>query len=123
MKKVSTVLFGLLLALSFVSLAPARAQESSQNTQAKHKLHVPQTGHKRHGHEHRRPHGAKSSYSKAGKSAGHGGKSFGKDVGHGKPIKGGKELGKGVGGAGKDTGKGTAKVGKKVGKGTKKVFK
>lgn len=53
---------------------------------------------------------------------GRGGKRFGKNIAKGKPIKAGRELGKGAGGFGKGVGQGTAGVGKKIGKGTKRVF-
>ena len=53
---------------------------------------------------------------------GRGGKGFGKNISKGKPLKAGKDLGKGAGGFGKGVGKGTAGVGKKIGHKTKKVF-
>jgi hypothetical protein len=63
---------------------------------------------------HKRRHGAKHAYGQAGKHYGQGGKRFGKNIRHGKPIKGGKELGKGVGKGSKNVGQGTARVTKKV---------
>ncbi|MGH9915060.1 MAG: hypothetical protein ACRD63_07200 [Pyrinomonadaceae bacterium] len=60
-----------------------------------------------------------SSYSRAGRSAGHGGAGFGKNIAKGKPIRAGKELGVGMGRFGKHTGIGTARVGKKIGTTTK----
>ena len=63
---------------------------------------------------HRRRHGAKHAYGQAGKNYGRGGKRFAKNIRHGKPVKGGKELGKGVGHGSKNVGQGTARVTKKV---------
>ena len=63
----------------------------------------------------RRP-GIRSAFKKAGKSAGRGGKRFGQNMAKGRPVRAGKELGKGMGGLGKHTGK-------DVGRTMRRVFK
>ena len=60
--------------------------------------------------------GIRSAFKKAGKSAGRGGKRFGQNIAKGRPVRAGKELGKGMGGLGKHTGKG-------VGRTMRRVFK
>src|ERR1700730_3813740 len=101
---------------SLSSFASALEVQDQQNqNQNKRKLHVPQRGGRR-GRDVRRHRGIGHAYKDAGKSAGRGGKPFGKHIAHGKPVKGGKELGKGMGGFGKGVGKGTGRTGKKVGK-------
>ena len=60
--------------------------------------------------------GIRSAFKKAGKSAGHGGKRFGQNMARGRPVRAGKEFGKGMGGFGKHTGKG-------VGRTMRRVFK
>ena len=113
MKKFSFVLFALLVAFFFIVPLPAGAQEqTSQSAQTNTQPIVPKHR-RRHSRELRR-HGIKHSYAKAGKSAGRGGKRFGKNIARRKPIKAGRELGRGMGGFGKHVGKGTAKVGKKI---------
>jgi len=62
----------------------------------------------------RRRRGIGSAFSKAGKSAGRGGKRFGKHVSRGRPARGGKEFCKGMGGFGKHFGKGMSRVGKRI---------
>ena len=61
-------------------------------------------------------HSIRRSFARAGRSAGRGGKRFGQNIGHGRPVRGGKELGKGMGGFGKHTGRG-------VGRTMRRVFK
>ena len=63
---------------------------------------------------HRRHRSIRHSFKKAGTSAGRGGKLFGKHMARGRPVRGGKELGKGIGGFGKHTGKGVARIGKRI---------
>jgi Ni/Co efflux regulator RcnB len=99
---------------SFASTLAVQENQNANQDQNKRKLHVPQRGRRR--HRDTRRHGIKQDYAGAGKSAGHGGKRFGKNIKHGKPVKAGKELGKGMGGMGKGVGHGTKRVGKKVGK-------
>ena len=111
----------MLVAILFVPASFARAlavqDQQNQNTnqdQTKRKLHVPHRRHRK-GSDVRKHKGIGHAYKQGGKSAGRGGKRFGKNIAHGKPVKGGKELGKGVGGLGKGVGKGTGRAGKKVG--------
>lgn len=100
---------------SFAGVVSAQEQNQNANQgQEKKKLHVPHRGRRRH-RDTVKHKGIKHDYANAGKSAGHGSKQFGRNMRHGKPIKGGKHFGKGMGGMGKGVGKGTAKVGKKVG--------
>jgi hypothetical protein len=113
--------FGLLFVLLAAFAAPvaispvAASVNRLQDNQNKRVLNVPHR-HKRRGTDRRRHAGIGHAYKNAGKSAGHGGKHFGKDVAHGRPIRGGKHLGKGMGGFGKGVGKGTGRSGRKVGK-------
>ncbi len=101
------------VAISPVAASVNRFQD--QENQNKRVLNVPHRRRRR-GTDVRRHRGIGHSYGNAGKSAGRGGKRFGKNIAHGKPAKGGKEFGKGMGGFGKGVGKGTSKTGKKVGR-------
>ena len=101
------------VAISPVAASVTRFQD--QENQNKRVLNVPHRRRRR-GTDVRRHRGIGHTYKNAGKSAGHGGKHFGKNIAHGRPIRGGKHLGKGMGGFGKGVGKGTGKTGKKVGK-------
>lgn len=96
-----------------------------QNNQNRHKLYVPRrrrrTGSDISRRRHGRHRGIGHAYKSAGKSAGRGGKRFGKNMARGRPIRAGKEFGKGMGGFGKHTGKGTARTGKKVGQKVKQA--
>ena len=105
--------FAGLVAISPVAASVNRFQD--QENQNKRVLNVPHRRRRR-GTDVRRHRGIGHTYKNAGKSAGHGGKHFGKNIAHGRPIRGGKYLGKGMGGFGKGVGKGTGKTGKKVGK-------
>jgi hypothetical protein len=113
-----SVIFVGIFSLAASSLAFAGAVQEGQKANASKTTSTSRR--RRHVRRHRR-HGAKQDYANAGKSAGHGGKRFGKNIKHGKPVKAGKELGKGVGGMGKGVGHGTKRVGKKVGKTIKKA--
>lgn len=64
----------------------------------------------------RPPRGIKSEFGESGRSAGRGGKGFGKNIAKGRVLRAGKEFGKGMGGFGKHLGKG-------VGKSVKHAFK
>jgi hypothetical protein len=64
--------------------------------------------------ERRRHRGIRSSFKRAGKSAGRGGKRLGQNVARGRVLRGGKEFGKGMGGFGKHTGKGVARTMRRV---------
>jgi Ni/Co efflux regulator RcnB len=126
MRRLSNILFAILIALSFVaglfvSAAASGIQEQQNQTQnpnqdqTRRVLHVPHRRRRR-GRDVRRHRGIGHAYKHAGTSAGRGGKRFGKNIAHGKPLKGGKEFGKGMAGTGKGVGQGTARVGKKVGR-------
>lgn len=66
--------------------------------------------------------GIRGHFKEAGKSAGRGGKRLGRNMADGRPVRGGKEFGKGMGGFGKHVGIGTGKIGKRIGKATKRAF-
>lgn len=113
MKKFPFVLFALLLALCFVEPLPSQAQEqTTQGTQTNSQLVGPKHRRKQRRELPRR--GIRHSYGLAGRSAGSGGKHFGKNIARGKPIKAGRELGRGMGRFGKHVGVGTAKVAKRI---------
>ena len=57
----------------------------------------------------RKGRGIKSAFARAGRGAGRGGKRFGQNMARGRPVRAGKELGKGMGTFGKYTGKGIAR--------------
>ena len=120
MRKLTAILFAALIAFPSYAISihanprPNSVQEPENQT--KRKLKVPSGRRRRTGRDRRKHRGIGHAYKSAGKSAGRGGKRFGKNIARGKPIKGGKELGKGMGGFGKHTGKGTARVAKKVGR-------
>ena len=118
MRRKSFVLSVILAALLAVPAAFASTLEvQDQNQNANHNTNR----RRRHVTRRHRRQGIKEDYAGAGKSAGHGGKRFGKNIKHGRPVKAGKELGKGMGDMGKGVGHGTKQVGKKVGKGIKKA--
>ena len=62
---------------------------------------------------HRR--GIGQAYKHAGVSAARGGTGFARHMSHGRPVRAGGALGRGMGGMGKGVGVGTARTGKKVG--------
>jgi hypothetical protein len=95
---------------------PAAGQSQTTNTQERRVMSVPGKRHRRVRADRPRGRGIRTSFKKAGRSAGRGGKRFGKNVGHGRPVRGGKEFGKGMGGFGKHTGKGVARTAKRVAK-------
>ena len=127
MKKVPFVLFGLLLVLGLVAPLPAESNSALRPAASvqEPQLNVPKTGRRRNRRRERHGGGIGHNYGKGGKSMGRGGKRFGKNIAKGKPLKAGKEFGKGAGGFGKGVGKGTggvgSKVGRKVGKATKRA--
>ncbi len=122
MRKVSMFIFAILLVLPFVfagsSLrANASLQDQQNPNQNRRVMNVPQRRRRTGRDVARRKHrGIGHAYKGGGKSAGRGGKRFGKNISRGKPVKGGKELGKGMGGFGKGVGKGTGRTGRKVGR-------
>jgi hypothetical protein len=117
MKKiVSLLVLFALFAFPAVIARAAMGQNDNQST-------VPQNRKRPHKYEgHRRHRGIGRAFGKAGKSAGRGGKEFGKNIYHGKPIKASRRLGKGAGGFGKHSGQGGARIGRKVGHKIKKVL-
>src|SRR6266496_2241594 len=122
MRRASMFLFVMSLALPFAfagsSLrANASVQDPQNQDQNRRVMHVPhrrrRTGRDLARRKHR---GIGHAYKHGGKSAGRGGKRFGKNIWRGKPVTGGKELGRGMGGFGKGVGKGTGRTGRKVGR-------
>ena len=114
--------FGLSLALAaafsvpvFICSNVASANLFQDQNQNKRVMNVPHRRRRR-GVDRRRHRGIRHAYANAGRSAGHGGKHFAKHMRHGRPIKAGGSLGRGMGGFGKGVGHGTARTGKKVGK-------
>ena len=79
-------------------------------------MRVPESGRRRRvrGDRRRGSRGIGGAFKKAGQSAGRGGKRFGVNVAKGRPVRGGKELGKGMGGFGKHTGIGIGRTMKRV---------
>jgi hypothetical protein len=78
-------------------------------------LNPPQGSRTRVRSETRRHHpGIKSAFARSGRSAGRGGKLFGKNIAKGRPVRAGKEFGKGMGGFGKHFGKGMARTAKRT---------
>ena len=122
MRRVSMFLFAILLALSSTfagsSLrANASVQDQQNQDQNRRVLNVPHRRRRTGRDVARRKHrGLGHAYKQGGKSAGRGGKGFGKNIARGKPVKGGKKLGTGMGGFGKGVGKGTGRTGRKVGR-------
>ena len=122
MRKVSMFLFTILLVLPFAFVGPslranASVQDQQNQDQKRGVMYVPHRRRRTGRDVARRKHrGIGHAYKQGGKSAGRGGKRFGKNISRGKPVKGGKELGKGMGGFGKGVGKGTGRTGKKVGR-------
>lgn len=116
--------FLLLLALGVVwptawaARNPQAAARFMQDGQDERRvLRVPGNGRRRRVRpEGRRRRGIKSAFARAGRGAGRGGKRFGQNMAKGRPVRAGKELGKGMGTFGKYTGKGVART-------TKRVFK
>jgi hypothetical protein len=122
MRRLSMFLFAILLTLPFAfagsSLrANASVQDQQNPNQDRRVMHVPHRRRRTGRDVARRKHrGIGHAYKHGGKSAGRGGKRFGKNIARGKPVKGGRELGKGMGGFGKGVGKGTGRTGRKVGR-------
>lgn len=69
----------------------------------------------------RRHRGIGHAYGRAGRSAARGASRLARYTAQGRPVRGGKHFGKGMGGFGKHAGKGTARVGKKIGRGFKRA--
>ena len=118
----SMFLFALVLANPFgfasPSLGPNVTNVTVQNRQNQYQNHHAMY------ESYRRRRNSRSighAYSHAGNSAGRGGKLFGKNIARAKPLKAGKEFGRGMGGFGKGIGKGTGLTGKKAGMTTKRT--
>jgi hypothetical protein len=62
----------------------------------------------------RRGRSIKGSFAESGNSAGRGGKGLGQNIAKGRPVRGGKEFGKGMGGFGKHLGIGVGKTVKRA---------
>jgi hypothetical protein len=127
MRKLLPLTFVLLVLLSgLVWPAPINAASNlfqDQDNQNGRVLTVPGTRRRRHGRGDRPRHrGIGGSFKEAGKSAGRGGKRLGQNMSDGRPVRGGKEFGKGMGGFGKHVGKGTGKIGKRIGHATKRAL-
>ena len=119
MRKVFLLLLALLLVMPFAytaynPLVSARALQDGQDE--RRVLTVPNDGQRRRRirSERRRSRGIKGAFTRAGRGAGRGGKRFGQNIAKGRPVRGGKELGKGMGTFGKYTGKGVARTAKRV---------
>lgn len=120
MRQGSVFLFSLLFALhipgaSFETAARARALQTDE-PQQRRVLRIPDNGQRRRPIRPDRPRrrGIKNAFARAGRGAGRGGKRFGQNMARGRPVRAGKELGKGMGTFGKYTGKGVARTAKRV---------
>jgi len=117
--RASIFLFALMLVLQlssagFERTASARALQDSEGQQRR-VLRLPDNGRRRRvGYDRPRGRGIKSAFARAGRGAGRGGKRFGQNMAKGRPVRAGKELGKGMGTFGKYTGKGVARTAKRV---------
>lgn len=119
MRKLFSILVALLLALPFaLNLFQSRAVARAWSVQDDERRVMTVQGNRRRRvrRDRGRGRGIRHSFKRAGKSAGRGGKRFGTNMAQGRPVRAGKELGKGMGGFGKHTGKG-------VGKTMRRVFK
>ncbi|HEY6188136.1 MAG TPA: hypothetical protein VIW80_10680 [Pyrinomonadaceae bacterium] len=113
-------LFVIVLALLFVApqlgqnvgASPLERAVREQDNQGRRVMRVPDNGRRRRVRgefRRRRGRGIKSAFARAGRGAGRGGKRFGQNMARGRPVRAGKELGKGMGTFGKHTGKGVAR--------------
>lgn len=94
----------------------ARTLQNQDSQDERRVLRIPNNGKRRRRvrYEGRRGRGIKSAFGRAGRGAGRGGKRFGQNMAKGRPVRAGKELGKGMGTFGKYTGKGVARTTKRV---------
>ncbi|HEV7859138.1 MAG TPA: hypothetical protein VGO91_11020 [Pyrinomonadaceae bacterium] len=126
MRKLLTMTFALLVfPASFVSGTPLSASlklDQDQDNQSPRVLTAPHSRQRRGRGDRPRHRGIRGSFKEAGNSAGKGGKRLGQDMGDGRPVRGGKEFGKGMGGFGKHVGIGSGKIGKRVGKATRRAL-
>ena len=115
MRKLFIIGFALMFVLPLMGRElSARTRESAvrgQDDQGRHVMRVPDNGRRRRvrGERRRRGRGIKSAFARAGRGAGRGGRRFGQNMARGRPVRAGKELGKGMGTFGKHTGKGVAR--------------
>ena len=121
MRRLFSVITALLLALPtafnlFQPRVDASDLRSHAEGQERRVITVPGNRRRRVRRDRGRHRGIRSAFKKAGKSAGRGGKRFGQNMAKGRPVRAGKEFGKGMGGLGKHTGKG-------VGRTMRRVFK
>ena len=122
MRKVLMFLFTILLVLPFTFACSSLRVNASVQDQNRRVLQVPHRRRRTGRDVARRKHrGIGHAYKYGGKSAGRGGKRFAKNISRGKPVKGGRELGRGMGGFGKGVGKGTGRTGRKVGRKVKQA--
>ena len=126
MRKASVLFFALALLAAWPlcggSVAQAAAPLSNVSQHETHTMRVPVRRRRRVRGDHRRGRGIGHAYGRAGRSAARGAARFAKHTAQGRPVRGGKHFGKGMGGFGKHTGIGTARVGKKIGKIFKRAF-
>lgn len=99
-----------------LSMWPAGARLGQDEGQRPRVMTVPTGRRRRIRRDRGRHRGIRSAFKKAGKSAGRGGRRFGTNMARGRPVRAGKEFGKGMGGFGKHTGKG-------IGRTMRRVFK
>jgi|SRR5215472_7971074 len=115
MNQLHTVLFAVfcLFATTPNSLATTSTNASPALNQSQHasihRAHYVARHRRRHGR------GIGHAYKRAGVSAARGGTGFASHMSHGRPVRAGGALGRGMGGMGKGIGVGTARTGKKVG--------
>ncbi|HEX8143498.1 MAG TPA: hypothetical protein VF553_12935 [Pyrinomonadaceae bacterium] len=117
MRRLFVIVFALLFALpessqSLVARPLALGVVREQDDQERRVLRMPQGRRRRrvrNEYGRRRGRGIKSAFARAGRGARRGGKRFGQNMARGRPVRAGKELGKGMGTFGKYTGKGVAR--------------
>ena len=115
MRRLFVIALALLFVLPYIGREMnARASVvKQQDTGERRVLSVPNDGRRRRRvrseYRRRRGRGIKSAFARAGRGAGRGGKRFGLNMARGRPVRAGKELGKGMGTFGKHTGKGVAR--------------
>jgi hypothetical protein len=126
MRKLLTLTFALLLILAGpikgTWAAAAFNPVQDQDAPNRRVMTVPGARRRRVLGDRPRHRGIRGSFKEAGKSAGGGGKRLGQNMADGRPVRGGKEFGKGMGGFGKHVGMGTGKIGKRVGHATKRAL-
>lgn len=126
MRKLLTLTFALLFFLTGSAadkpVSAALKLDQDQDNQSPRVLTPPSSRRRRARRDRPGHRGIGGSFKEAGKSAGRGGKRLGQNMADGRPVRGGKEFGKGMGGFGKHVGMGTGKIGKRVGKATRRAL-